>query len=188
MSIVFISEIVLSYLLFMMESSSSSLLLMHGQIRSRENSIGLGHINILLDLSSTRDYRILLCKKDMIEKMLGCKLIFLSSHLRSPRFMTYLFQDAIAIYRHFYKPDIFLTMTVNPKWLEILHSFFSGQIATDHPDIVSWIFEQKKKVLLKLIDNGFFGTIVAYIHTIEFQKRGLFHIYLLIFLYPQHCI
>jgi len=40
----------------------------------------------------------------------------------------------------------------------------------------------------KLIDNGFFGTTVAHIHTIEFQKRGLPHIHLLIFLHPQHRI
>jgi len=50
------------------------------------------------------------------------------------------------------------------------------------------VFEQKKKALLKLIDNGFFGTTVAHIHTIEFQKRGLPHIHLLIFLHPQHRI
>jgi len=71
MSIIFMSEIVLSYLSFMVESSSSSLLLMHRQIVSRENSTGLGHINILLDLSSIRDYKMLLCMIGMMEKMLG---------------------------------------------------------------------------------------------------------------------
>jgi len=76
-------------------------------------------------------------------------------------------------------------MTANPKWPEILHSLFSGQTATDYPDIVSQVFEQKKKALLKLIDSGFFGISVAHIHTIEFQKRGLSHIHLLIFLHPQ---
>ena len=44
------------------------------------------------------------------------------------------------------------------------------------------------KALLKLTDNGFFGTTVAHIHTIEFQKRGLSYIHLFIFLHPQHCI
>jgi len=102
--------------------------------------------------------------------------------------MTQLFQNAMAICRHFHKPDLFLTMTANPKWPKILHNFFPDQTATDRPDIVLWIFEQKKKALLKLIDNGFFGTIVAHIHTIEFQKRGLSHIHLLIFLYPQYRI
>jgi len=91
---------------------------------------------------------------------LGRKLILPSSHVGSPRFMTQLFQDAIAICRHFYKPDLFLTMTANPKWPEIIYSLFPRQTATDHPDIVSQIFEQKKKALLKLIDNGFFGTTI----------------------------
>jgi len=71
MPIVFMSEMVLSHLSFMVESSSSSLLLMHGQIVSRENSTVLGHINILLDLSSIRDYRMMLCMIGMMEKMLG---------------------------------------------------------------------------------------------------------------------
>jgi len=71
MSIVFMSEMVLSHLSSMVESSFSSLWLMHGQIISRENSTGLGHINILLDLSSTRDFKMLLCMIDMMEKILG---------------------------------------------------------------------------------------------------------------------
>jgi len=71
MPIVFMSEMVLSHLSSMVESCSSSLLLMHGQIVSRENSTGLGHINILLDLSSTRDFRMLLCMIGMMKKMLG---------------------------------------------------------------------------------------------------------------------
>ena len=71
MPIVFMSEIVLSHLSSMVESSFSSLLLMHRQIMSRRNSTGLGHINILLNLSSTRNYRMLLCIIDMIEKILG---------------------------------------------------------------------------------------------------------------------
>jgi len=71
MPIIFMSEMVLSYLSFMIESCSSSLLLMYGQIMNRENSTGLEHINILLDLSSIRDYRILLCMIGMMEKILG---------------------------------------------------------------------------------------------------------------------
>jgi len=91
---------------------------MHGQIVSRGNSTGLGHINILLDLSSTRDFRMLLCMIGIDGEdigPLGHKLILLSSHVRGPRFMTQLFQDAMAICRHFHKPDLFLTITANPK-------------------------------------------------------------------------
>jgi len=55
----------------MMESYFSSLLLMYGQIVSRRDLTRLEHINILLDLSFTRDYRMLLCIIGMMEKILG---------------------------------------------------------------------------------------------------------------------
>jgi len=45
MPIVFMLEIVLSYLFSMVESSCSSLLLIHRQIVSREDLTGLGHIS-----------------------------------------------------------------------------------------------------------------------------------------------
>ena len=61
MPIVFMLETVLSHLSSIVESSSSSLWLMHGQIVSRGDLTGLEHINILLDLSFTRDFRMLLC-------------------------------------------------------------------------------------------------------------------------------
>jgi len=71
MPIIFMLEMVLSHLSSMVKSYFSSLLLMHRQIVSRGDLTGLGHINILLDLSSTRDFRMLLCMIGMVEKMLG---------------------------------------------------------------------------------------------------------------------
>jgi len=71
MPIVFMSEMVPSHLSSMVKSYSSSLLLMHGQIVSRRNSTRLEYINILLDLSSTKDYRMLLYMIGIMEKMLG---------------------------------------------------------------------------------------------------------------------
>jgi len=69
-------------------------------------------------------------------RFLKHKHIFPFSHVRSPRFIAQLFQDAMVICRHFHKPDLFLTMTTNPKWPEILYSLFPGQTATDCSDIV----------------------------------------------------
>jgi len=60
MPIIFMLEMVLSHLFSMVESCFSSLLLMYRQIVSRRDLTGLGHINILLGLSFTRDYRMLL--------------------------------------------------------------------------------------------------------------------------------
>jgi len=64
-------EMVLSHLSFMVGSCFSSLLLMHGQIVSRGDLTGLEYINILLDLSSTRDFKMLLYMIGMMEKILG---------------------------------------------------------------------------------------------------------------------
>ena len=185
-------EIVLSHLSSMVESCSSSLWLMHGQIVSRGNSTGLGHINILLDLSSTRDYRMLLCMIGMIEKMLGL--------WGTNSFFPLLMWEVLGLWLSCSKILwLFADTSTNQisflLWLLIQSgqksftvSSLARQLATDHPDIVSWVFEQKKKALLKLIDNSFFGTTVAYIYTIEFQKRGFPYIHLLIFLHPQHHI
>ena len=71
MPIVFMLEMVLSHLSSMVESCFSSLLLMYRQIVSREDLTGLGHINILSNLSFTRDYKMLLYMIGMMEKMLG---------------------------------------------------------------------------------------------------------------------
>lgn len=79
----------------------------------------------------------------------GQKIVLPSSHLGSPRHMYQLFQDSMAICRYFHKPDLFITMTANPKWPEIVNSLLSGQSAEDRPDIVARVFNQKKNDLLK---------------------------------------
>ena len=71
MSIVYMLEKVLSYLSFIVESCSSNLLLIHGQIVSKENSTRLEHISTLLDLSFIKDFKILLYMIDIIVKILG---------------------------------------------------------------------------------------------------------------------
>ena len=103
--------------------------------------------------------------------------------------MLQLYQDSMAICHAFHKPDIFLTMTSNPNWVEVQEAVLkeptvNGQIqkAVDRPDIVVRVFEEKKKALLKEIRDGLFGKTAAMVHTIEFQKRGLPHMHLLIFL------
>jgi hypothetical protein len=124
----------------------------------------------------------------------GSRIILPSTHIGSERHMNQLFQDSMAICRAFSKPDIFLTMTANPNWPEIQNALLEEesmdgghrkkQSSYDRPDIVARVFEQKKNAVIKEIKNGIFGKAVAHIHTIEFQKRGLPHMHLLIFLDP----
>ena len=97
--------------------------------------------------------------------------------------MTQCFQDAMAIAYYFCKVDIFLTMTTNPWWKEIDNELLPGQTAYDCPDLVACMFEMKKDALIDYVyKHGIFRMAVAYVYTIEFQKGGLLHIHLLIFL------
>ena len=92
-------------------------------------------------------------------------------------------QDALALARFFRKIDLFITMTCNPQWPEITRELLSGQSPSDRPDLVARVFDMKKKALIKdIYKKGVFGQAVAYVYTIEFQKRGLPHMHLLIFL------
>jgi hypothetical protein len=114
---------------------------------------------------------------------IGQRTFLPSSYTGGPRYMGQSYQDSMAVGRFFRKVDIFLTMTTNPHWEEIERELPPGQTAYDRPDIVARVFQLKKKELLRLIRKGnIFGTAVAHIYTIEFQKRGLPHMHLLIFL------
>ena len=67
----------------------------------------------------------------------GKRVILLSSYVGGDRFMQKLYQDSIAIVRHFGKPSRFITFTANPKWEEIEHELLPQQTAADWPDLIS---------------------------------------------------
>ena len=93
----------------------------------------------------------------------------------------------MAIARHFKKIDIFLTTTANPHWLEIKRELLPQQTVIDRPDIVSRIFELKRKSLMNaILKEGIFGPCVGHVYAIEFQKRGLPHMHLLLFLKGEY--
>ena len=56
---------------------------------------------------------------DTTPASLGRRFVLPSSHTGGPRYMAEYYQDAMAICRHFGTPDIFITFTCNPKWIEI---------------------------------------------------------------------
>ena len=95
-------------------------------------------------------------------------------------------QDALALARYHKKIDLFITMTCNPSWPEITRELLPGQTAADCPDHCTRVFNMKKQALIDdLYKNGIFGKTVAYVYMIEFQKRGLPHTHILIFLAPE---
>lgn len=111
----------------------------------------------------------------------GKIVILPSSFIGSPRNMLQNYQDAMAIVRKFGKPDLFITMTCNPKWQEIEENLLPGQSTSDRPDLVARVFNIKKEHLLHMItEEELFGKVIAWVYVIEFQKRGLPHIHLLV--------
>ena len=114
---------------------------------------------------------------------LGRRVVLPSGHTSSERFMHAAYQDAMAIAGRFTKPHLFITKTANPKWEEVQRELLPGQNAMDRPDLISRVFRLKKQAMLDdIFKNGIFGLCVARVWTIEYQKRGLPHLHLVIFL------
>ncbi|XP_046417440.1 uncharacterized protein LOC124178246 [Neodiprion fabricii] len=105
---------------------------------------------------------------------------------RRMRHMQQQYQDAMAITRKVGRPDLFITMTCNPKWPEIctvLKDFPTGTTVNDIPTIACRIFNMRLQQALKEIESGsVFGKIEGYVYTVEFQKRGLPHAHILFIL------
>ncbi|XP_053101906.1 uncharacterized protein LOC128323208 [Hemicordylus capensis] len=113
----------------------------------------------------------------------GKTFILPSSFAGSPRNMLQNYQDAMAIVRKYGKPDLFITMTCNPKWEEIVENLEHGQTAAARPDLVARVFHLKLRSLIDdICKKHIFGPPTAIVYVIEFQKRGLPHAHILLIL------
>ena len=114
---------------------------------------------------------------------LGRCVLLPSSYFGGPRQQQQQYQDAMAITRFLKKIDLFITIAANPNWSEITWELLTGQTSYDRPDIVAQVFKMKKEELMDdIYKKHIFGRIVAYVYVVEFQKRCLPHLYLLIVL------
>ncbi|KAL0291359.1 UNVERIFIED_CONTAM: hypothetical protein Sangu_2463800, partial [Sesamum angustifolium] len=113
----------------------------------------------------------------------GRRTILPSSFVGSPRDMYQRYQDAMSVVQKFGKPDLFITMTCNPSWEEIQNELKPRQTPQDRPDLLTRIFRAKFEELKKdIYTKGVLGKVVAHVHVIEFQKRGLPHAHILVIL------
>ncbi|KAK6021781.1 hypothetical protein OSTOST_12541 [Ostertagia ostertagi] len=111
----------------------------------------------------------------------GARVVLPSSYFGGPRSMQQSYQDAMAIVARYGKPTYFLTMTCNPQWKEIQENLFSGQSASDRPDVVARVFNAKvQELCVDLFKKHILGEVQAYVYVIEFQKRGLPHCHMLL--------
>jgi len=76
-------------------------------------------------------------------------------------------------------------MTANPSWPEVKAELLHGQKPPDHPDLTVRVFHAKLRSLIRDIKAGVLGAWSAYFYTIEFQKRGLPHAHIIVFLKPE---
>jgi len=121
--------------------------------------------------------------RDVNLEDIGQRFILPSSYTGGPRYMKQCLQDSLALARYYRQIDLFVTVTCNPNWPEITRELLPGQTAADQPDLCVRVFHMKKKVIIEEIyKKGIFGKAVAYVYTIEFQKRGLPHAHILVFL------
>ncbi|GKC84947.1 helicase, partial [Tanacetum coccineum] len=99
------------------------------------------------------------------------------------------YQDAMALCQTYDNPDLFIAFTSNPKWPDIseMFAYFPGLKSHDRPEIGTRVFKIK---LTELLDNltkkHVFGESREVVYVIEFQKWGLPHPHILLWL-EDHC-
>lgn len=104
---------------------------------------------------------------------IGRLTILPSTYIGSPRHMHEYAQDAMTYVRNYGTPDLFITVTCNPKWTEIERELEPGQKPQDRHDIIARVFQQKLKVMMDVLTKyRVFGDTRCYMYSVEWQKRG----------------
>ncbi|GAA0183206.1 hypothetical protein LIER_30666 [Lithospermum erythrorhizon] len=117
----------------------------------------------------------------------GRRLYLPASFIGGPRDLRHRYLDSMALVQEYGKPDIFLTITCNPNWIEIKRCLKPGEEAHNRPDLLCRVFKAKLTILNEKIMSGeLFGKVAAVVHVVEFQKRGLPHAHFLIILKPAY--
>lgn len=102
-------------------------------------------------------------RDDIDASSLGARIVLPASFTGGKRYMFNNCQDAMAICKKHGYPDLFLTFTCNPKWIEIRrHLAQSGNHASDRPDISCRVFQLKLEEMMNDFRDGkFFGRVIG---------------------------
>jgi hypothetical protein len=114
-----------------------------------------------------------------------------SSAHGSPSHMAALTKNALILVSEFGCPHIFLTLTCNPKWPEIMSQVLNGQTASDCPEVTGAVLKSRLDQMKMNIRHGkyFDGREIFHtFHVIEYQYRGLPHAHLVVCLDDAHDI
>jgi len=116
---------------------------------------------------------------------------FLSQSMHgSRRHLRSLAKNALTLVSEYGRPSLFITLTCNPNWPEIIEQLLPGQTAFDRGDIVCQVFYRKLQAVLVNIRRGkYFNVkntpnkyheIKFEVRVIEYQRRGLPHAHLVL--------
>ncbi|XP_076052787.1 uncharacterized protein LOC143032201 [Oratosquilla oratoria] len=117
----------------------------------------------------------------------GQRIVLPPTFVGGPRYMKQRQQDALAYVTAYGSPDYFITFTMNPKWADVTEALSKldgpGARACDRPDIVSRILKLKLDSLMgDLVHKKAFGAVKAHLYSVEWQKRGLPHAHILLWM------
>ena len=125
-----------------------------------------------------------LCKENPQNS--GQRIILPPTFTGGPRYMKQKQQDALSFIGKYGSPDFFITFTMNPKWEEFNNPVKfcgKGYSSCDRPDLISRVFKMKTDELMNdLIKKKILGKTKAYLYSIEWQKRGLPHVHILLWM------
>ncbi|KAJ1699041.1 hypothetical protein LUZ63_007553 [Rhynchospora breviuscula] len=143
----------------------------------------LYHNQDSLRMDSVHNIRTAVLQGDMFGYQVGKRFILPASFVGGPRYLFQNYQDALAVCRSLGPPHLFITFTCNPAWSEIRRNLMPGQQASDRPDLTCRVFRMKVQEMIKDIrERNCFGAVAALIYTVEFQKRGLPHVHIIVWL------
>lgn len=115
---------------------------------------------------------------------MGQMVILPSSFVNSPRHLHEFTQYAYIYVRNYGRPELFMTITCNPAWPEITRELIPSHNSTDRDDLTNLtarVFRIKVQKIVALLTKGkILSGIKFFMYSIEWQKRGLPHVHLLL--------
>ena len=108
-----------------------------------------------------------------------------ASFVKSARWYHAKLGDSLTLLSRFGPPTFFLTLTCNPHWPEIRAHLKPGVAACEDPILACQIFSAKLKILVRPLEgpgSPLGGRPACRVGVIEFQKWGLPHAHLLLYL------
>nr|XP_043637916.1 uncharacterized protein LOC122608910 [Erigeron canadensis] len=150
-------------------------------VRRNQNDLRCEFLQGVYDALSTGDVE---------GREIGKRVILPASFTGGPRYMYQHYQDALAICRVHKNPQYFITFTCNVKWREIQRKLSkTNATPLDRPNIVVRVFQLKVKSFMNYLKTSqLFGAVTAEVYTIEFQKRGLPHCHILLWVSSEYII